>query len=223
METKKRRGDQSMSADINSSELCVKAVRVLKEELVNARKTLMNAETCVVNRATMQAQLEYLEDNLPETVVQAADIVRTQEDMLRKIDEQRTEILQSAQTQAQNMVNDASGKAQSIMEQANYEANALAEQARNEAAACMEAARAEAVRIVEDAEKKAAQLVEEETIVRRARVESEELREKAQHDAATLQQNTLDYMDSLLADADRNLSELINNVRLERNEIRNHR
>ncbi len=212
-----------MSADINSSELCVKAVRVLKEELVNARKTLMNAETCVVNRATMQAQLEYLEDNLPETVVQAADIVRTQEDMLRKIDEQRTEILQSAQTQAQNMVNDASGKAQSIMEQANYEANALAEQARNEAAACMEAARAEAVRIVEDAEKKAAQLVEEETIVRRARVESEELREKAQHDAATLQQNTLDYMDSLLADADRNLSELINNVRLERNEIRNHR
>ena len=72
-------------------------------------------------------------------------------------------------------------------------------------------------------EKKAAELVEEENIVRRARVESEELRESAKEDAANLHRNTLDYIDSLLAETDRKMSELINNIRLERNEIRNRR
>ena len=65
--------------------------------------------------------------------------------------------------------------------------------------------------------------MEEENIVRRARVESEELRESAKADAANLHKNTLDYIDSLLAETDRKMSELINNIRLERNEIRNHR
>ena len=77
--------------------------------------------------------------------------------------------------------------------------------------------------MLSEAEKKAQQLVEEESIVRRARVECDELRESARQEAAELHKNTLDYMDSLLADTDRKLSELINNIRLERNEIRNHR
>ena len=47
--------------------------------------------------------------------------------------------------------------------------------------------------------------------------------ESARQEAAELHKNTLDYMDSLLAETDRKLSELINNIRLERNEIRNHR
>ena len=77
--------------------------------------------------------------------------------------------------------------------------------------------------VLEDAENKAAKLVEEESIVRRARVECEELRESARQETAELHKNTLDYIDSLLAETDRKLSELINSIRLERNEIRNHR
>ena len=66
-------------------------------------------------------------------------------------------------------------------------------------------------------------IVEEESIVRRARVESEELRESARQEAANLHKNTLNYIDSLLAETDRKMSELINNIRLERNEIQNRR
>ena len=54
-------------------------------------------------------------------------------------------------------------------------------------------------------------------------MESEELRENAKADAANLHKNTLDYIDSLLAETDRKMSELINNIRLERSEIRNRR
>ena len=182
-----------MASDINSAELCLKAVRVLQDELRKAKKTLINSENCVVNRGVMTVQLEYLQDNLPDTVEKAAEIVAQEETIRTETEQKRTEILENASAQAQNMVNDATRKAQQIR------------------------------RIVEDAEKKAQELVEEENIVRRARVESDELRENARQEAANLHKNTLDYIDSLLAETDRKMSELLNNIRLERNEIRNHR
>ena len=212
-----------MAADINSSAECLKAVNILFEELKNAKRSLINSETCSVNRNLMQAQLEYLRDNLPETVTKAAQIVQEEETIRTETEQKRREMLESAQAQSQGMVNDATQKSQQMMEQASYEANALMEKANQEAMARVEAATNEAKRMLDDAEKKAAQLVEEENIVRRARVECEELRESARQETAELHKNTLDYMDSLLAETDRRLSELINKIRLERNEIRNHR
>ena len=64
-----------MANDIKSAELCLNAVQALEEQLRGARKTLINSETCVVNRGIMTAQLEYLKDNLPQTVKIAAKIV----------------------------------------------------------------------------------------------------------------------------------------------------
>lgn len=212
-----------MANDIKSAELCLNAVQALEEQLRGARKTLINSETCVVNRGIMTAQLEYLKDNLPQTVKIAAKIVAEEETIRSETEQKRKEIIDGANAQAQNTLNETSQRIRSMMEQASQEANSITERANQEASACIEAAKAEAQRIVQDAEKKAAELVEEENIVRRARVESEELRENAKEDAANLHRNTLDYIDSLLAETDRKMSELINNIRLERNEIRNRR
>lgn len=212
-----------MAADIKSAGECLKAVNVLFEELKNAKRSLINSESCTVNRNLMQAQLEYLRDNLPETVSKAAAIVEEEETIRNETEQKRKEIIDSAVLQAQKTVNDATVNAQQIMEQANREAAALMERATQEASSRVEIATAEANRMIEDAEQKARKLVEEESIVRRARVECDELRENARQEAADLHKNTLDYMDSILAETDRKLSELINNIRLERNEIRNHR
>ena len=212
-----------MATDINSSELCLKAVKILMEEQKNAKRSLINSESCTVNRNLMQAQLEYLRDNLPETVEKAAAIVREEETIRTETEQKKNEIISGATAQAQNMLSEAAQNAKQITEQANYDARQMTDQARQEAKANIDAASMEASRIIEEAEKKAQMLVEEESIVRRARVESEELRENARQEAANLHKNTLDYIDSLLADTDRKLSELINNIRLERNEIRNHR
>ena len=213
-----------MAAEINNDfEECLSAVSALQDGLTNARKSLINSDTCVVNRTVMQAQLEYLTDHLPESVRKAAEIVKEEETIRTETENKRKEIIDTATAQAQEMVNNATTQANQMMEQANYEANALMDRANQEASAQLEAARAEAGRIIDEAEKKARQLIEEESIVRRARVESEELRESARQEAATRHKNTLDYIDSLLADTDRKMSELINSIRLERNEIRNHR
>lgn len=212
-----------MAKDINSIGECMKAVNILLEELKNAKRSLINSETCTVNRNLMQAQLEYLRENLPDSVEKAAEIVKEEETIRTETENKKNEILSVATAQAQEMVNNANEKAGKTIEQATYEANLMVERASQEASARVEASVAEAKRILEDAEKKANQLVEEESIVRRARVECDELRESARQEASELHKNTLDYMDSLLAETDRKLSELINNIRLERNEIRNHR
>ncbi len=211
------------TGDINSAEQCLKAVDAMKKELANARKGLLNSETCVINRSLMQAQLEYLEDHLPDTVAKAAEIVKEEETIRQETENKKTEILENATAQAQTMVDEAAKKSKQLMEQANYEANTLVERANQEASERVEAAKNEANRLIQEAEQKARQMVEEESIVRRARVESDELRESARQEAADLHKKTLDYIDSLLADTDLRLSELIDSVRLERNEIRNHR
>ena len=212
-----------MANEINSAELCLNAVRALEDQLRGARKSLINSETCVVNRNIMTAQLEYLKDNLPETVEMAAKIVAEEETIRTETEQKRSEILETANISAQNTLNEANQKAHQMVDQASRDAASMMDRAGQEASACVEAAKAEAARIVQEAEKKAQELVEQENIVRRARVESEELRESAKADAANLHKNTLDYIDSLLAETDRTISELINNIRLERNEIRNHR
>ncbi len=212
-----------MASDINSPELCVKAIRALKQELAAAKKTIWNSETCIVNRGAMQEYLEYLDENLPDTVVKAAKIVQEEETIRAETEQKRGEILSTAESQAREMTTQANNQANATVDQANYQANALMEKAQQEANACVDAARAEAARIVEDAEKKARQLVEEENIVRRARVESDEIREKAQQETTALRRNTLDFMDAQLAAADRTLSELLNGIRMERSEVRNRR
>ena len=209
---------------------CLRAVKAMSEELKNARKTLINSETCVVNRNLLLAQLEYLQNNIPEAVTQAADIVSNEEALLQEWEQKRNEMLNTATMQAQDKVNEATMKASQMAEQASQmveqatrDANTIKENATNEAEAYVENAKQEAARIVEEAQKKADELVEKESIMRRARVESDELKENARQEAANLHKNTLDYIDSLLADTDRKMSELINNIRLERNEIQNHR
>ena len=222
------------SSDINGPENCVKAIRAMMRDLASAKKTLMNPDNCVINRPVMQAQLEFLDANLPDTVRKAAEIVREEETIRTETEEKRVQILTEARNQAeqtksevtaqaQNLMDQANQEARALMERANQEANALMDKANQEATACVEAARAEAARMMEDAEKKARQLIEEENIVRRARVESDEIREKTQQDMAQLQKNTLDFVDQQLMEADRSISDLLNAVRLERNEVRNRR
>ena len=124
-----------MSNEVNSAELCLNAVNALEDQLRGARKTLLNSETCVVNRSIMTAQLEYLRDNLPQTVDMAAKIVAEEQTIRTETEQKRKEILENAGAQAQNMVTEASQIAQQIMEQVYYEGNSLMERATQESAA----------------------------------------------------------------------------------------
>ena len=215
--------EEKRQSDPGRAQNCIEAVKAMRQELKNAKKTLMNSDNCVVSRSVLQAQLEYLEANLPDTVRKAAEIVKAEETIRRETEEAKAKILSDAQAIGQQTVSEANAQARDTLEKASREANSMMDQANQEAAACVEAARAEAARMLEDAEKKARQMIEEENIVRRARVECDEIREKAQQETAQLRKNTLDFVDRQLMDADRSISEMLNAIRLERNEVRNHR
>ena len=107
----------------------------IEEELKNAKRSLISSEGCIVNRNLMQAQLEYLQENLPDTVKKAATIVEKEEAIRTETEQKKHEILDNATQQAQNMVNEATQNAQQMMEQANREANALMDRATKEATA----------------------------------------------------------------------------------------
>ena len=109
-------------ADIKSSGECLKAVGILLDELKNAKRSLISSEGCIVNRNLMQAQLEYLQENLPDTVKKAATIVEKEEAIRTETEQKKHEILDNATQQAQNMVNEATQNAQQMMEQASREA-----------------------------------------------------------------------------------------------------
>ena len=141
-----------MANDIKSAELCLNAVQALEDQLRGARKTLINSETCIVNRGIMTAQLEYLRDNLPQTVEMAAKIVSEEETIRSETEQKRREILESANMTAQNTLNESSQKAQAMMEQANAEANALMDRASQEAKGCVEAAKGDPIRYTQEQE-----------------------------------------------------------------------
>ena len=98
-------------ADIKSSGECLKAVGILLDELKNAKRSLISSEGCIVNRSLMQAQLEYLQENLPDTVKKAATIVEKEEAIRTETEQKKHEILDNATQQAQNMVEGDSGSA----------------------------------------------------------------------------------------------------------------
>lgn len=221
--TEEAQAGERRPVEPGSAQNCIEALKAMRRELSNAKKALMNSDNCVVNRSVLQAQMDYLEGNLPGTVRKAAEIVRAEETIRRETEEAKARILGEAQAQAQQTTAEANAQARGLMEQANQEANRLMEQANQEASACVEAARAEAARMLEDAEKKARQMVEEDTIVRRARVESDEIREKVQQETALLRKNAIDFVDQQLMEADRSISEMLNAIRLERSEVRNRR
>ena len=210
-------GNTGRTVGLNGAENCVEAVRAMRRELDGAKKSLINSDNCVVSRSNLTAQMDYLEQNLPDTVRRAEETIR------RETEEKKNQILSDAKSEAERIEADANAQAREFAEQVKQEANAVLEKANQDASACVEAARAEASRMLEDAEKKARQMVEEETIVRRARVESDEIRERVQQETAQLRKNTLDFVDRQLLDADRSISELLNAIRLERNEVRNRR
>lgn len=216
-------GNTGRTVGLNGAENCMEAVRAMRRELDGAKKSLINSDNCVVSRSNLTAQMDYLEQNLPDTVRRAAEIVRAEETIRRETEEKKNQILSDAKSEAERIEADANAQAREFAEQVKQEANAVLEKANQDASACVEAARAEASRMLEDAEKKARQMVEEETIVRRARVESDEIRERVQQETAQLRKNTLDFVDRQLLDADRSISELLNAIRLERNEVRNRR
>lgn len=79
------------------------------------------------------------------------------------------------------------------------------------------------MRILEEAQRKSQNLISQEEIVRKARVEASEMQDSAVSETTQLRKNTYDYLDELLGAADQKLTELLNDLRLERTELNNHR
>jgi len=217
-----------MASRQNRSEItqCTGVIHELQEMIVGSRRAFMSGNACVVDRQTILNKLDELERSLPEAVRKANESLKNLEAHQEQVENECRAAIQDANTQAQQiaaaakkMEDEARMRADSIAAAATAAAAEQQRKAEEEVRATVAAGRAEASRIVEEAQRHAAALVAQEEIVRRARVEVKEMQEAAQAQLSAVRRRTFDYLDSVMAQADQNLSGLINEVRMERNEL----
>ena len=217
-----------MASRQNRSEVtqCVSLIRDLQEMIVGSRRAFMSGNACVVDRQTLLDKLDELERSLPEAVRQANERMKAMEAYEEQIHQECAAKVSEANQEAQQIAaasRQAEAEAQKKINSMTAAANAAAAEcqrkAEEEAHSTVEAGRAEASRIIEEAQRHANALVAQEEIVRRARVEVKEMQEATQAQLAQLRRNTFDYLDNMLAQTDQHLGGLINELRMERNEL----
>lgn len=219
-----------MAINGSSVEQCLVLINELDDAVENARKTLINAEACVINRKYLQDHLEMLKGLLPDALEQAEKIIKEDAAIRAQTAQDCSEALTNAQNRAKQMIADA----QNQVTQAQNEVKKATDAAQRTVQEAQQRAQDEANRIVQQANQEAAaihakaeqernELVSHENVYRVATVEAEELRESTRKELMQIRQNTFDYLDNVMGEVDRCLSSLSNDIRMERNELNNHR
>lgn len=219
-----------MANNGSSVEQCMAIIREMTDVVDTARKTLINADTCVVSRSLLQERLSMLEDLLPDAVKQAEGILKEEASLRAKAAQDCNEALTNAQNRAKQMIADAQGQ----VSQAQLEVKKAGETAQRTVAEAKMQAQDEVNRLIQQANQEAAairakaeqernELVSHENVYRVATVEAEELRENTRKELMQIRQSTFDYLDGVMGEVDRCLNSLSNSIRIERNDLNNHR
>lgn len=219
-----------MAINGSSVEQCLALINELDDAVENARKTLINAEACVINRKYLQDHLEMLKGLLPDALEQAESIIKEDAAIRAQTAQDCSEALTNAQNRAKQMIADAQNQvaqAQNEVKKATDAAQRTVQEAQqraqDEASRIVQQANQEAAAIHAKAEQERNELVSHENVYRVATVEAEELRESTRKELLQIRQNTFDYLDNVMGEVDRCLSSLSNDIRMERNELNNHR
>lgn len=219
-----------MAINGSSVEQCLTIIREMSDTVESARKTLINADACVVSRSLLQERLDQLRDLLPDAMNEAERILREDAAIRAQTAQDCSEALTNAQNRAKQMIADAQNQvaqAQAEVKKAGETAQRTVQEAQqraqDEANRMIQQANQEAAAIRAKAEQERNELVSHENVYRVATVEAEELRESTRKELLQIRQNTFDYLDNVMGEVDRCLSSLSNDIRMERNELNNHR
>lgn len=122
----------------------------------------------------------------------------------------------AAKQQANAMKSQAENDARNVRQQAQQDAQALVGKAQQDAQAICQQAQQDAQRMVAQADAAARAAVSQDNVHRMAVVEAEELRDATNQQMLVLRQQCVDYLDSILEDADRYLVSLTTDIRKQR-------
>ena len=128
-----------------------------------------------------------------------------------------------AKQQANATKSQAENDARNVRQQAQQDAQALVGKAQQDAQAIRQQAQQEAQRMVAQADAAARAAVSQDNVHRMAVVEAEELRDATNQQMLVLRQQCVDYLDSILEDADRYLVSLTTDIRKQRQALDGHR
>ena len=122
----------------------------------------------------------------------------------------------AAKQQANAARSQAENDARAVRQQVQQEAQAMLAKAQQDAQAIVHQAQQEAQRMLAQADANARAAVSQDNVHRMAVVEAEELRDATNQNMMLLRQQCVDYLDSILEDADRYLVSLTTDIRKQR-------
>ena len=222
-------------AERSSVHQCFNLIDDLYAMIQQARRPLGGQQDAgVINRREMTRVLDKLRDALPDSMRNARDYVDNYAQIIQQTEQDCTAKRVNAEQTAAKLVADAQQQADAILQQAqrqaeetvaaaNAQAQSTVDRANSEATATMSAARQEYQRIINDAAMKADQMVEQDDVVRRARATAEEVQADTQREMVQMRQMTFDYLDRVMELIDRQLSDSLTELRMQRTELNNHR
>lgn len=201
----------------------VERVNAILEEMngmvLNSRKAFLNSSSCIVDRERLGQLMQDLYASLPEEIEQAKKIIKDRTSILSKASSEANEKVQQAAVGARRTTDEATQKAQMATSAAEYNAQEIFRKSNAEAQARVEAAKQEAQSILDEASDHAIALVSQEEITARAQVEAEELRQSTQDEMANLRHEVFNYLDGVLGEIDRTITDKTNGLRMTRQEL----
>lgn len=121
-----------------------------------------------------------------------------------------------AKQQANALRAQAESEARSVRQKAQQDAQAIVSKAQQDAQTVLAKAQQDAQRMMAQADAAARAAVSQDNVHRMAVVEAEELRDTTNQNMLMLRQQCVDYLDSILEDADRYLVSLTTDIRKQR-------
>ena len=186
--------------------------------LMNSSKIPMT-NLYMVDRNKMRELLQNLVDELPGDIARAASIIQNEARIISEARARAESTVAEANSKARQTVDEAVRSAQMTTTNAQMKSDELYHTSNEQANRILLDAQRRAKEIEEEAEQHAIQLVSEEEIVARAQAEADELRQVTQEEMEAVRQDMFNYLDSLLDETDKMLSEKIQGLRRTRQDI----
>ena len=188
--------------------------------LLNSGKGMRIGDWAMVSKTKMSDLIQNINASLPDEIKRARNIIENESKIISEARTQAENEIAEASAQSRKTIDDAVRSAQMTLQNAQVKAEEMYRTASEQHNRAISDANMHANQLVLSAEAQAKEMVEQETITARANAEAKEKLEEARIEMDSLKNHMFSYLDMLLDDADKMLSEKLQGIRDARDDLR---
>ena len=196
------------------------------DALLDKMDTMLNSgkirigDWATINKSQMSELIAQVGACLPDEIRRARNIIENESKIIGEARSQAETEIAEASAQSKKTIDEAVRSAQMTLQNAQVKAEEMYRTAAEQHSRTIADANFQAHQILMNAEAQAKEMTEQETITARANAEAKELSESVHAEMEGLKNHMFSYLDTLLDDADKVLSEKLQGIRDAREDLR---